>query len=134
MVRRREAQRRLQLRRPIVDEGFGSTVAIHWESEPGDSRTITYSQLQQEVAKTANPLLSLGLRAGERVAIYLPMIPEAVFSMPVCARLGIPHSVVLAGFSAEAQRSRMGECECPAGDHRGRAGPARQRGFAQGRR
>lgn len=94
-----------------VEAGNGDTVAIHWEGEPGDTRTITYAQLQQEVAKAANALASLGLRAGDRVAIYLPMIPEAVFSMLACARLGLAHSVVFAGFSAEALRSRIGDAE-----------------------
>ncbi|HOZ58156.1 MAG TPA: acetate--CoA ligase, partial [Nakamurella multipartita] len=77
----------------------------------GDTRTITYAQLQVEVAKTANALSSLGLQAGDRVAIYLPMIPEAIFSMLACARLGLAHSVVFAGFSAEALRSRIGDAQ-----------------------
>ena len=92
-----------------VEAGFGDTVAIHWEGEPGDSRSITYGQLQVEVCRAANALLSLGLTAGDRVAIYLPMIPEAVVSMLACARLGLAHSVVFAGFSAEALRSRIGD-------------------------
>jgi acetyl-CoA synthetase len=94
-----------------VEAGNGETVAIHWEGEPGDTRTITYAQLQVEVAKTANALSSLGLQAGDRVAIYLPMIPEAIFSMLACARLGLAHSVVFAGFSAEALRSRIGDAQ-----------------------
>ncbi len=94
-----------------VEAGNGETVAIHWEGEPGDTRTITYAQLQVEVAKTANALASLGLQAGDRVAIYLPMIPEAIFSMLACARLGLAHSVVFAGFSAEALRSRIGDAQ-----------------------
>ena len=94
-----------------VEAGNGDTVAIHWEGEPGDTRTITYAELQQEVAKTANALASLGLQAGDRVAIYLPMIPEAVFSMLACARLGLAHSVVFAGYSAEALRSRIGDAQ-----------------------
>ncbi|HEY5878273.1 MAG TPA: acetate--CoA ligase [Nakamurella sp.] len=94
-----------------VEAGNGDTVAIHWEGEPGDTRTITYAELQTEVAKTANALTSLGLQAGDRVAIYLPMIPEAVFSMLACARLGLAHSVVFAGFSAEALRSRIGDAQ-----------------------
>ena len=92
-----------------VEDGFGDTVAIHWEGEPGDSRTITYAELQVEVSKTANALVSLGLKTGDRVAIYLPMIPEAVFSMLACARLGLAHNVVFAGFSAEALRNRIGD-------------------------
>ena len=94
-----------------VEAGNGDTVAIHWEGEPGDTRTITYAQLQTEVAKTANALLELGLRAGDRVAIYLPMVPEAVFAMLACARLGLAHSVVFAGFSSEALRSRIGDAQ-----------------------
>ncbi len=94
-----------------VEDGFGDTVAIHWEGEPGDSRTITYAELQREVCKAANALTSLGLNAGDRVAIYLPMIPEAVYSMLACARLGLAHSVVFAGFSAEALRTRIGDAQ-----------------------
>ncbi len=94
-----------------VEDGFGDTVAIHWEGEPGDSKTITYADLQREVSKTANALISLGLKTGDRVAIYLPMIPEAVYSMLACARLGLAHSVVFAGFSAEALRSRIGDAQ-----------------------
>ena len=92
-----------------VEAGNGDRVAICWEGEPGDSRKLTYADLLAEVSKTANALASLGLRAGDRVAIYLPMIPEAVFSMLACARLGLAHSVVFAGFSAEALRSRIGD-------------------------
>src|SRR6478752_6860746 len=92
-----------------VDAGHGEQVAIHWEGEPGDTRTITYAQLRTEVCKTANALTALGLKAGDRVAIYLPMIPEAVFAMLACARLGLAHGVVFAGFSAEALRSRIGD-------------------------
>ncbi|MGO1055659.1 acetate--CoA ligase [Crossiella sp. CA198] len=90
-----------------VESGHGEQVAIHWEGEPGDTRTITYATLQDEVSKAANALSSLGLVAGDRVAIYMPMVPEAIFSMLACARLGLPHSVVFAGFSAEALRSRI---------------------------
>jgi acetyl-CoA synthetase len=94
-----------------VEAGNGDRVAIHWEGEPGDGRTITYADLQREVCKTANALLSLGLRAGDRVAIYMPMLPEAIFSMLACARLGLTHSVVFGGFSAEALRSRIDDAE-----------------------
>ncbi len=90
-----------------VDAGHGDQVAIHWEGEPGDTRTITYAQLKDEVCKAANALVELGVRAGDRVMIYLPMIPEAVFAMLACARLGAPHSVVFGGFSAEALRNRI---------------------------
>jgi acetyl-CoA synthetase len=94
-----------------VEAGNGDRVAIHWEGEPGDGRTITYADLQREVSKTANALLSLGLHAGDRVAIYMPMLPEAIFSMLACARLGLTHSVVFGGFSAEALRSRIDDAE-----------------------
>jgi acetyl-CoA synthetase len=94
-----------------VAAGHGDQVAIHWEGEPGDTRTITYNDLLTEVCKTANALTSLGLTAGDRVAIYLPMIPEAVFAMLACARLGLAHGVVFAGFSAEALRSRIGDAK-----------------------
>jgi acetyl-CoA synthetase len=94
-----------------VEAGNGDRVAIHWEGEPGDGRTITYAELQREVSKTANALLSLGLETGDRVAIYLPMLPEAIFAMLACARLGLTHSVVFGGFSAEALRSRIDDAQ-----------------------
>ncbi|PKW13797.1 acetate--CoA ligase [Saccharopolyspora spinosa] len=92
-----------------VEAGSGDRVAIHWEGEPGDSRTITYAELQREVSRTANALAALGVGAGDRVAIYLPMLPEAVFSMLACARLGAMHSVVFGGFSSEALRTRIND-------------------------
>ena len=94
-----------------VENGHGDKVAIHWEGEPGDSRAITYAELKDEVCRAANALTSLGLRAGDRVAIYLPMIPEAVFSMLACARLGLVHSVIFGGFSAEALRTRIADAD-----------------------
>ncbi|WP_111767899.1 acetate--CoA ligase [Nakamurella deserti] len=94
-----------------VEAGNGDRVAIHWEGEPGDTRTITYADLQREVSKTANALAGMGLTTGDRVAIYLPMIPEAVFSMLACARLGLTHTVIFGGFSAEAIRSRVADSE-----------------------
>jgi acetyl-CoA synthetase len=94
-----------------VEAGHGDRVAIHWEGEPGDRRTITYAELQREVSRTANALAELGVGKGDRVAIYLPMLPEAVFSMLACARLGALHSVVFGGFSAEALRSRINDAE-----------------------
>jgi acetyl-CoA synthetase len=95
-----------------VEAGLGAKVAIHWEGEPeGDSRTITYADLQREVNKTANALLELGVAKGDRVAIYLPMIPEAVVSMLACARIGATHSVVFGGFSAEALRTRIEDAD-----------------------
>jgi acetyl-CoA synthetase len=95
-----------------VEAGYGQQVAIHWEGEPeGESRTITYAALQAEVNRAANALESLGVRHGERVAIYLPMIPEAAVAMLACARIGAVHSVVFGGFSAEALRSRIEDAE-----------------------
>jgi acetyl-CoA synthetase len=91
-----------------VEAGHGDRVAIHWEGEPkGDSRTITYSDLLAEVSKAANALTDLGVTAGDRVAIYMPMVPEAIVAMLACARLGVLHSVVFAGFSASALRARI---------------------------
>ncbi len=94
-----------------VEDGFGDQVALRFEGEPGDRRDLTYADLQREVSKTANALTSLGITAGDRVAIYLPMIPEAVISMLACARIGAPHSVVFAGFSATALRSRIDDAQ-----------------------
>jgi acetyl-CoA synthetase len=94
-----------------VEAGHGGQVAFHWEGEPGDTRTITYAELRGEVCRAANALASLGVRAGDRVAIQLPMIPEAVVAMLACARLGAPHSVVFGGFSPGALRSRVRDAE-----------------------
>ncbi|WP_433725100.1 acetate--CoA ligase [Nocardia sp. CA-129566] len=90
-----------------VLDGHGEQVAIHWEGEPGDSRDITYGELLAEVSRAANYLTELGLRTGDRVAIYMPMVPEAVVAMLACARLGLTHSVVFAGFSPTALRQRV---------------------------
>lgn len=81
--------------------------AIIWEGEPGDSRTITYEQLHREVCQFANALKELGVKKGDVVGIYLPMIPEAAIAMLACARIGAPHSVVFGGFSADALRDRL---------------------------
>jgi len=95
-----------------VEAGNGDRVAIYWEGEPvGDSRTLTYAQLKDEVSKAANALTRLGLRTGDRVAIYMPMIPEAIISMLACARLGVLHSVVFAGFSSSALAARIQDAE-----------------------
>ncbi|KXO93838.1 acetyl-coenzyme A synthetase [Tsukamurella pulmonis] len=94
-----------------VDAGNGDRVAIHWVGEPGDSRDLTYSDLKDEVSRAANYLSSLGLQAGDRVAIYMPMVPEAIVAMLACARLGLTHSVVFGGFSAAALRSRVDDAE-----------------------
>ncbi|GES30952.1 acetate--CoA ligase [Streptomyces angustmyceticus] len=94
-----------------VENGLGDRVAIHFEGEPGDTRAITYAELQREVSKAAHALTELGVRSGDRVAIYLPMIPEAVISMLACARLGAPHSVVFGGFSADALATRINDAD-----------------------
>jgi len=95
-----------------VEAGRGDRVAIHWEGEPvGDQRSLTYSDLQTEVCKAANALTDLGLVAGDRVAIYLPLIPEAVIAMLACARLGLMHSVVFAGFTAKALQARIADAQ-----------------------
>jgi acetyl-CoA synthetase len=90
-----------------VEAGNGDRVAIHFEGERGDTRAITYAELTAEVKRAANVLLKLGITAGDRVAIYLPMIPEAVIAMLAVARIGAVHSVVFGGFSAESLRSRI---------------------------
>ena len=86
--------------------------AIIFEGEPGDQRTLTYWQLYTEVNKFANVLRSLGVRKGDRVAIYLPMIPEAAIAMLGCARIGAIHSVVFGGFSPESLRDRINDSQC----------------------
>ncbi|WP_020669692.1 acetate--CoA ligase [Amycolatopsis nigrescens] len=90
-----------------VEAGHGDQIAIHWVGEPGDTRDLTYAELKDEVSKAANGLASLGLVAGDRVAIQLQMIPEAIIAMLACARLGLTHSVVFGGFSPTALRSRV---------------------------
>jgi acetyl-CoA synthetase len=95
-----------------VEAGNGDRVAIHWEGEPvGDTRTLTYNDLLAEVCKAANALTDLGITAGDRVAIYMPMVPEAIVAMLACARLGALHSVVFAGFSASALKARIEDAE-----------------------
>ena len=93
-----------------VEGGLGDKVAYHWIGEPGDTRTLTYADLLREVGKTANALKELGVGKGDRVAIYMPMIPELPIAMLACARLGAPHTVVFGGFSAEALSGRINDC------------------------
>ncbi len=93
-----------------VEDGLGDKVAFHFVGEPGDTRTITYAELKDEVSKAANAITDLGVTAGDRVAIYMPMIPEAVIAMLACARLGAPHTVVFGGFSSDALASRIDDC------------------------
>jgi acetyl-CoA synthetase len=91
--------------------GRGGRVAFHFEGEPGDTRTITYAQLLSEVCKTTNALIELGIKQGDRVAIYMPMIPEAAIAMLACARLGAMHSVIFGGFSADSLLSRIQDAD-----------------------
>ncbi|MEE1941422.1 acetate--CoA ligase [Streptomyces sp. TRM 70361] len=94
-----------------VEAGLGERVAIHFEGEPGDTRAITYADLQRDVCKAANALTELGVQAGDRVAIYLPMIPETVVAMLACARIGAPHSLVFGGFSSDALATRIQDAD-----------------------
>jgi len=94
-----------------VEAGRGDKIAIHFEGEPGDTRTITYAQLLDEVKKFANSLKSLGVQKGDRINIYLPMIPEAAVAMLACARIGAAHSVVFGGFSSQALADRINDAE-----------------------
>jgi len=94
-----------------VDNGDGDKVAYHWEGEPGDTRTITYQELRDDVARFANALKSIGVQRGDRVNIYMGMVPELPVAMLACARLGAAHSVVFGGFSADALRDRINDAE-----------------------
>ncbi|MFN2484783.1 MAG: acetate--CoA ligase [Candidatus Limnocylindria bacterium] len=97
-----------------VAAGLGSRVAYHWEGEPGDTRTLTYQELLDETCRLANALRELGVKKGDRVAIYMPMIPELPVAMLACARIGAAHSVVFGGFSADALAGRIDDAECVA--------------------
>jgi len=94
-----------------VAEGNGDRIAFHFEGEPGDTRTISYAQLLTEVSKAANALTEIGIKSEDRVAIYMPLIPEAVIAMLACARIGAIHSVVFGGFSADALLSRIQDAD-----------------------
>ncbi|MFL5768109.1 MAG: acetate--CoA ligase [Actinomycetota bacterium] len=94
-----------------VEAGGGDKVAFYWEGESGERRTITYRELLEEVCRFANALKSLGVRKGDRVNIYLGMVPELPIAMLACARIGAPHSVVFGGFSAEALKDRINDAE-----------------------
>ncbi len=94
-----------------VEAGRGDKVAYHFEGEPGDTRTITYAELKDEVCRAANALVELGVKTGDRVAIYMPMIPETVIAMLACARIGAPHTVVFGGFSSQALEDRILDCD-----------------------
>ena len=106
---------RLNVAHNCLDRHLGSRgdrVAYHWIGEPGETRTVTYRDLHDEVCRLANVLKELGVRKGDRVAIYLPMIPELPAAMLACARIGAVHSVVFGGFSAESLRDRINDSEC----------------------
>src|SRR6476659_1014590 len=87
--------------------GYGNQVAYHWEGEPGDTRTITYAQLLDDVSRLANALKELGVQRGDRVNVYLGMVPELPMSLLACARIGAVHSVVFGGVSADSLRARI---------------------------
>ena len=94
-----------------IADGNGSRTAFHFEGEPGDTRTISYAELLSDVSKASNALTSIGIKSGDRVAIYMPLIPEAVVAMLACARIGAIHSVVFGGFSADALLSRIQDAD-----------------------
>src|SRR5215469_4821576 len=94
-----------------IEAGMGAKVAIHWEGEPGDTRTITYNDLHRMVCQAANALTGLGVGKGDRVAIYMPMIPEAAVAMLACARIGATHNVVFGGFSVDALKGRIQDAD-----------------------
>ena len=94
-----------------VEAGRGGKVAFHWEGEPGDTRTITYAELLADVERCANALRDLGLRSGDRVAIYMPMVPELPVAMLACTRIGVAHSVIFGGFSPDAIVDRCNDAE-----------------------
>ncbi len=98
-----------------LDSWRKNKAAIIWEGEPkGETRTLTYQQLHSEVSKFANSLKTLGIEKGDRVAIYMPMVPEAAIAMLACARIGATHTVIFAGFSADSIRDRVNDCSCKA--------------------
>ncbi len=95
-----------------VEAGNGDKVAIHWVGEPeDDTRDLTYAELKDLVCQAANTLVDLGVEKGDRIAIYMPMIPETVVAMLACARLGAVHTVVFGGFSSNALRDRIQDCD-----------------------
>src|SRR6201999_524430 len=95
-----------------VEDGKGDKVAFHWVGEPDDdTRDLTYAELKDSVCQAANALIELGVETGDRVAIYMPMIPETVIAMLACARLGAPHTVVFGGFSSTALSDRIIDCD-----------------------
>lgn len=95
-----------------IKNGLGSKIAFYWEGENGDRRTVSYLEAYDEVNRLANVLKGLGVKKGDRVSIYMPMVPEAAFAMLACARIGAPHSVVFGGFSSEALSERINDSQC----------------------
>ena len=112
-----------------IEAGLGDKIAYHWEGEPGDTRTFTYQELLTEVSRFANVMTGLGLQSGDRVAIYMPMIPELPIAMLACTRIGVAHSVIFGGFSPDAITDRCVDAEAKmiitadAGYRRGAPGP-----------
>ena len=94
-----------------VNAGRGGKTAFHWEGEPGDTRTITYAELLDDVQRFANVLLRLGIGKGDRIAVYMPMIPELAVTMLACTRIGVAHSVIFGGFSPDAITDRCADAE-----------------------
>ena len=94
-----------------VEAGKGDKIAFYWEGEPGDKKAFTYKELLDEVCRFSNVLKSLGVKKGDRIALYLPMIPELIFAVLACARIGAVHSVIFAGFSSESIRDRVEDCQ-----------------------
>src|SRR5690606_12692708 len=115
-----------------VRAGRGHRTAFIWEGEPGDTRTLTYAQLLDEVCRFAHVLRSLGVKRGDRVAIYMPLVPELAVAMLACARIGAIHNVVFGGFSADSLRDRINDSGCVAlvtadgGYRRGKVIPLKQ--------
>ena len=128
VVRRRQAQRLGQLPRPARRRrATRNKAALIWEGEPGDRRTLTYWDLYVEVQKFANVLKKLGVKRGDRVAIYMPLIPEVAIAMLACTRIGAIHSVVFGGFSSESLRDRINDSRVQGAHHRRRRLPSRRR-------
>ena len=117
-----------------VEAGRGDKVAFHWEGEPGDTRTITYADLCAEVQRFANALKGLGVQKGDRVNIYMPMIPELPIALLACARIGAPHSVVFGGFSPDSLSDRINDARGEGPDHVGRGMASRPGRPPQGQR
>src|SRR5690606_31045070 len=95
-------------------ETRGDKTAIIWEGEPGEERRLTYRDLHAEVSKFANVLKALGIEKGDRVAVYMPLVPELAIAILACSRIGAPHTVIFGGFSADSIRDRVNDCGCKA--------------------